>query len=245
MKHLTLFASSVCVMGWLALPAAQAADAPAKPSAFKTPKERYSYAMGSRMGSQVQQVADSMDMKVFMIGLQDSLDKKPSQLTPDEITQASTDFKEVIQKEIEKKSQQAAEKNQKKGAEYLAANGAKKGVTTTASGLQYEVLTPGSGPKPTATDHVKVHYQGTLLDGTIFDSSIARKEPITFPLDRVIPGWTEGVQLMPTGSKYRFVIPAKLAYGSKGAPPSIEPESTLIFEVELLEIIKEKGQDKP
>lgn len=243
MKPITLVASVLFLMGLLVLPVAQAADKAAAP--MKTSKEKYSYAVGLQIGSQVQQITDSMDMKAFMQGLQDFLAKKPSQLTPEEINQAKADFRDVVQKEVEKKNQQAAEKNQKKGTEYLKTNGAKKGVTTTASGLQYEVLTAGTGAKPKATDQVKVHYHGTLLDGVVFDSSVARKEPITLPLNRVIPGWTEGVQLMPVGSKYRFVVPATLAYGSKGAPPKIEPESTLIFEIELLEIVSDKVQDKP
>ncbi len=120
-----------------------------------------------------------------------------------------------------------------------ASNGATKGeskVTTTASGLQYEVLTEGSGASPSATDQVTVHYRGTLTDGTEFDSSYERGQPATFPLNRVIAGWTEGVQLMNVGSKYRFTIPPNLAYGKRGVPGTIPPDATLVFEVELLEI---------
>jgi hypothetical protein len=120
---------------------------------------------------------------------------------------------------------------------FLAENGKKAGVTTTASGLQYEVLKQGTGAKPAATDTVKVHYEGKLLDGTVFDSSVQRGEPVSFPLNRVIPGWTEGVQLMTVGSKYKFVIPSELAYGDQGAGP-IPPHSVLQFEVELLSIEK-------
>jgi len=122
------------------------------------------------------------------------------------------------------------------GASYLAENRGKEGVTETESGLQYEVITAAEGPKPAATDRVSVHYKGTLLDGTEFDSSYSRGEPAEFPLNGVIPGWTEGLQLMSVGSKYRFVIPSKLAYGERGAGGSIGPGETLIFEVELLEI---------
>jgi FKBP-type peptidyl-prolyl cis-trans isomerase len=122
------------------------------------------------------------------------------------------------------------------GKIFLEANGKKPDVTTTASGLQYKVITPGSGPHPTASDTVKVHYKGTFLDGKTFDSSYDRGEPISFPLRGVIPGWTEGVQLMPVGSTYEFYIPSNLAYGERGAGGVIPPNSTLIFVVELLAI---------
>jgi FKBP-type peptidyl-prolyl cis-trans isomerase len=123
-----------------------------------------------------------------------------------------------------------------KGEKFLQDNGAKEGVTTTASGLQYKVITEGTGKSPKATDTVLVHYAGTLINGTEFDSSYKRKEPIEFPLNRVIPGWTEGVQLMKEGAKYRFFIPSKLAYGPRGAGRDIGPNEALIFDVELLKV---------
>lgn len=123
-----------------------------------------------------------------------------------------------------------------KGEKFLQDNAAKEGVTTTASGLQYKVITEGTGKSPKATDTVLVHYAGTLINGTEFDSSYKRKEPIEFPLNRVIPGWTEGVQLMKEGAKYRFFIPSKLAYGPRGAGRDIGPNEALIFEVELLKV---------
>ena len=134
------------------------------------------------------------------------------------------------------------EANKESGEKFLAANAQRDGIKKTQSGLQYEVITPAKGDKPKATDVVKVHYRGTLIDGTEFDSSIARGEPATFPLDQVIPGWTEGVQLMNVGSKYRFYVPSALAYGTRGAGPKIGPNSALIFEVELLEIVKPQEQ---
>ncbi|TAN48397.1 MAG: FKBP-type peptidyl-prolyl cis-trans isomerase [Methylococcaceae bacterium] len=132
----------------------------------------------------------------------------------------------------------SAEENQQEGEAFLAANGKKPGIVTTATGLQYEVLTQGAGAKPSATDSVTVHYRGTTLDGNEFDSSYGRGTPATFPLNHVIAGWTEGLQLMPEGSKYRLFLPANLAYGARGSRPSIGPNATLIFEVELLKIEK-------
>lgn len=131
-----------------------------------------------------------------------------------------------------------ADKNIKAGEEFLAANASKSGVVTLPSGLQYEILTAGTGPKPTAADQVKCHYHGTTIDGKVFDSSVERGEPAVFPVGNVIPGWTEALQLMPVGSKWKLFIPAALAYGERGAGADIKPNSTLIFEVELLEIVK-------
>lgn len=142
----------------------------------------------------------------------------------------------TLQARQQRIASEAAMEASKAGEAFLAENAAREGVTVTESGLQYEVLTEGDGAKPTADDTVSVHYAGTLMNGTEFDSSIARGEPATFPLKGVIPGWTEGVQLMSVGSKFRFVIPSDLAYGDRGAGQAIGPGETLVFEVELLEI---------
>jgi len=130
----------------------------------------------------------------------------------------------------------AASKVKKEGQTFLAENAKKQGIVTTGSGLQYQVLREGKGAKPGPTDEVTVHYKGTLINGTEFDSSYSRGEPATFPLNRVISGWTEGVQLMKVGAKYRFFIPSEMGYGERGAPPNIPPDSVLIFDVELLRI---------
>lgn len=147
-----------------------------------------------------------------------------------------TDIQKLITNYQESKLKVAGKANVEKGAKFLAENKAKPGIKVTPSGLQYQVIKEGTGAHPLATETVKVHYEGTLIDGTIFDSSIQRGEPIEFPLNRVIPGWTEGVQLMTIGSKYRFFIPAELAYGDRGAAPTIGPNEVLIFDVELLAI---------
>ncbi len=143
-----------------------------------------------------------------------------------------------VQKFFAEVSKVEGDKNLKAGEDFLAANKEKAGVVTLPSGLQYEIVKEGTGPKPTAEDQVKCNYEGTTIDGTVFDSSIKRGEPATFPVNRVIPGWTEALQLMPVGSKWKLYIPAALAYGERGAGQDIKPNSALIFEVELLEIVK-------
>ena len=176
-------------------------------------------------------------------------DVNPAQLAKgvaDALACASVDLakcNESVSEYLQAKQAEKAKENAKKfeaniatGKKFLEDNKKRPGVVTTASGLQYEVMKAGTGAKPAATDQVTVHYEGTLLDGSIFDSSVKRGQPATFPLNRVIPGWTEGVQLMQVGSKYKFFIPSELAYGDQGAGEDIAPHSTLIFEVELLKI---------
>jgi FKBP-type peptidyl-prolyl cis-trans isomerase FklB len=176
-------------------------------------------------------------------------DVNPAQLAKgvaDALAGASVDLakcNESVSEYLQAKQAEKAKENAKKfeaniatGKKFLEDNKKRPGVVTTASGLQYEVMKAGTGAKPAATDQVTVHYEGTLLDGSIFDSSVKRGQPATFPLNRVIPGWTEGVQLMQVGSKYKFFIPSELAYGDQGAGEDIAPHSTLIFEVELLKI---------
>jgi FKBP-type peptidyl-prolyl cis-trans isomerase len=188
-----------------------------------------SYSLGMLLGGNLKNSGLVVSPEAFLEGLKDVLNGKAPKYTD---AQAQAAVQLALQAVAAKKS--AA--NLAAGKAFLDGNGKKPGVASTASGLQYEVLAKGTGAKPKATDTVKVNYEGKLLDGTVFDSSYARNEPATFPLSGVIPGWTEGVQLMPVGSKFRFFVPSELAYGEQGAGNDVAPNSVLIFEVELLSI---------
>lgn len=204
---------------------------------LKTEKDRHSYMIGMMYGRQLQEVKDDVDLAMLQKGLADTLTGAPTLLSEEEMQQAFREFNEKVQAARAERQQKAAAENLKKGEEFLAKNKTAKGVKTTESGLQYLVIKEGAGPKPKANDQVKVHYVGTTIDGKKFDSSIDRGQPATFPLNGVIAGWTEALQLMPVGSKYKLFIPSKLAYGERGYPPNIGPNEVLIFEVELLEIL--------
>jgi FKBP-type peptidyl-prolyl cis-trans isomerase FkpA len=195
-----------------------------------TPKQKISYAIGVNIGKQMKQQPVDLDFDVIAKGMRDGATGTPA-FNEQEMAEVMNNFK----KEMDSKMAEVGTKSKKQGEDFLAANKAKEGVKVTQSGLQYKVLKEGKGAKPKATDVVKVHYRGTLIDGTEFDSSYKRGEPIEFPLNGVIKGWTEGVQLMTPGSKYQFFIPYDLAYGEEGRPPTIPGNSALIFEVELLE----------
>lgn len=203
----------------------------------KTVEAQAAYSIGYMTGKSSQAQAPSLDLDGFMAGFKDAYGKKESALTEDEMRSALMAYEQQLKKEAEMAQKKNAIEGASKGAAYLAENAKKSGVKTTASGLQYEVITEGKGAKPQASDTVKVHYEGKLVDGTVFDSSRQRGEPIEFPLNRVIPGWTEGLQLMSKGSRYKLTIPANLAYGEEGAGP-IPPNSVLVFDVELLDIVK-------
>ena len=205
---------------------------------LKDPKQRISYAIGTDIGSGMKRQDLDIDPKAMAAGLADAFSGKPA-LTDEEIKQTLNDFRTQMTAKLEAKQKTEGAANIKKGEDFLAANAKKEGVKTTASGLQYKAIKSGTGKTPKASDTVKVHYHGTLIDGTVFDSSVDRGEPISFPVGGVIPGWTEALQLMKEGDKWQIVLPSKIAYGEQGAGPKIGPNSVLVFEVELLAI--EKG----
>lgn len=212
-----------------------------------TPISRQSYSIGASMGSfalnrqeQLEGLDMALDMEIVRKGFNDALNGEPA-MSMEEMQTIIRNSDQEVRAKQGAMAKQDAETNIAAGQAYLVQNAEKEGVTVTESGLQYEVMVEGTGAKPAATDIVKVHYKGTLIDGTEFDSSYSRGEPAEFPLNRVIPGWTEGVQLMSEGSKFKFVIPAELAYGER-ATGSITPNSTLIFEVELLDILNDEAE---
>jgi FKBP-type peptidyl-prolyl cis-trans isomerase FkpA len=217
---------------------AQSGDSGSSKADLKTDAQKFGYAIGVDLGQSLQPVKDDVDVAALKAGLDDAFNGKTLRL--DEA--ARDEVKDTVsarmqQRQAEERSAQAS-KALEEGTKFLAENGKREGVKTTASGLQYEVLAEGKGAKPTAADTVTVHYRGTLINGEEFDSSHSRGEPATFPLANVISGWTEGVQLMSPGAKYKFYIPSELAYGERGAGVRISPNSTLIFEVELLSVEK-------
>jgi FKBP-type peptidyl-prolyl cis-trans isomerase FklB len=216
---------------------AGSAQAQSKPS-LKTDNEKVSYSIGLDIGANFKRQSVELDSKALAAGIADGLSGAKPALSEDEIRKVLADFQVQMRNRAAAAAQKAADENKKKGEAFLADNKKQKGVVALPSGLQYKVVKEGKGAKPKATDTVSVHYRGTLIDGTEFDSSIKRNEPAEFPVNQVIKGWTEALQLMPVGSKWQLVIPSDLAYGAQGAGAEIGPNSTLVFEVELLEIKK-------
>lgn len=218
-----------------AVPNAPAPKTDTAPSPFKTQKEKVSYAIGMQIGSSIARQSVEVDPDVLARAIKDSIAGK-TVMTEEEARATLTQLQGEMRAKMQEKATQAGAANKKEGEAFLAANKTKEGVITTPSGLQYKVLKQGTGPKPTTTDKVVCNYKGTLINGKEFDSSYKRGEPATFPVNGVIKGWTEALQLMPVGSKYQLFIPADLAYGERGAGADIGPDATLIFEVELLSI---------
>ncbi len=218
-----------------------AAAAPATPF-YKTERERVGYAIGANVGRGMKEQGVDADPAALAAAVTDSLSGAPLKMTDAEMQATLTALQEGIQKKQMEKSKVAGDANKKEGDAFLAANKSKDGVKTTASGLQYKVIKEGTGASPKATDTVSVNYRGTLVNGKEFDSSVKGNggKPVSFPVNRVIPGWTEAVQLMKVGSKYQLFIPPNLAYGERGAGADIGPNATLIFDVELVGIEGQK-----
>jgi FKBP-type peptidyl-prolyl cis-trans isomerase len=234
-------------------PAAAAQNAPAaktgpatKPRtqsvlALKTQKDKVSYALGANLGMNLHNQSVEVDPAIVLRGLKDALAGGKMLLTDDQAKGALMQLQAEVRSKQQEKMKVAGEMNKKEGVEFLAENKAKEGVVTLPSGLQYKILTEGTGPKPAASDTVVCNYRGTLISGAEFDSSYKRGQPASFPVNGVIKGWTEALQLMPVGSKWQLFVPAELGYGDRGAGADIGPSATLIFEVELLSI---QGKDK-
>jgi len=200
---------------------------------IETDADKVSYGLGLQLGNQIiQQSFPGFSLDALLIGVRDIHDNKPCRFADDDMQQAFAAINEMVKAQADV----AGSANQQAGQDYMSENAKKEGVTTTASGLQYEIMVTGDGPKPSESDMVVTHYHGMLIDGTVFDSSVDRGEPAQFPVSGVIQGWIEALQMMPVGSKWRLVIPPQLAYGEHGSGPVIGPQCTLVFEVELLAI---------
>jgi FKBP-type peptidyl-prolyl cis-trans isomerase FklB len=206
-----------------------------KPLVLATEKDKQSYSIGANIGRSMHRDGLDIEPKFFLQGMEDAIADGKLLLTDDQMKTVMVALQKDVQQKQEEKRLALIESNKKDGAAFLAANAKKPGVVTLPSGLQYKILTEGTGPKPTATDSVVCNYRGTLLDNTEFDSSYKRGQPATFGVGQVIKGWTEALQLMPTGSKWQLFIPSNLAYGERGPGP-IGPNATLVFEVELVSI---------
>ncbi|HEY1467859.1 MAG TPA: FKBP-type peptidyl-prolyl cis-trans isomerase [Candidatus Acidoferrum sp.] len=221
-----------------------AATKTATPLVLKTPKEKASYAIGENIGKAMKKDSVDIDPSILARGIKDAVTGAKPALTDQEAQEALQAFQTEMKAKMEAKAAEAGAANKQAGDSFQAANKTKPGVTTTPTGLQYKVLTPGTGPKPAASDTVICQYRGTLVDGKEFDSSYKRGQPAQFPVTGVIKGWTEALQMMPVGSKWQLVLPPTLAYGDRGAGPDIGPNSTLVFEVELVGIAP-KPEAKP
>lgn len=245
----------VAMTALMALLAMAAVAQEAKPAAaeggdaaFKTDAEKVGYLIGNEIGRNLGEagIKNDIDIEKLVAGLRDGVEGKEPKIPEAEAQQIMMAFSMKMQQKMQAKQTEDADKNTAEGEKFLAENKAKEGVKTTASGLQYQILTEGKGDSPKATDEVSVHYRGTLLNGEEFDSSYERGEPTEFPLNRVIPGWTEGLQLMKVGGKAKFWIPGSLAYGMNPPPGNeIGPNQLLVFEVELLNIVKPEAGDMP
>ena len=209
----------------------------AAPITLKSPqKDQLGYSYGYLMGKGNTETLKDLNIETFVLGLEDAIKGKPATLSDEQMATVLNQYKKRLEAKQLVEFQEQAEKNAQEGKNFLAENAKKPDIITTKSGLQYQVLQQGTGKSPKLTSIVKVNYEGRLIDGTVFDSSIARNHPVEFKLNQVISGWTEGVQTMKEGGKSRFFVPSNLAYGDVGAGDAIGPNSTLIFDIELLEV---------
>jgi len=223
-----------------------AAKRPVAPVApLTTDKQKASYAIGENIGKGLQRDGVDVDTATLLRGIRDGISGAKPAISDEEAKAALTKLATDVRAKQQAKFDALSTANKKEGDDFLAANKARDGVTTLPSGLQYKILSQGTGPKPAATDKVVCNYRGTLVSGTEFDSSYKRGQPATFPVNGVIKGWTEALQLMPVGSKWELFVPADLAYGQRGSGQAIGPNSTLIFEVELLSIAPKTETPKP
>lgn len=207
---------------------------------LKSQKDRVSYIIGIEIGRNFKKQEINIDPDILKRGIQDAISGGKPLLTEQEIQETVVTFQKEMMAKQEELAKKLAEKNKKDGEDFFAKNKGKEGVKTLASGLQYKVIKAGAGKKPTINDSVTTHYQGTLVDGTEFDSSYKRGQPVTFPVSGVIAGWTEALQLMEEGAKWQLFIPPNLAYGERGTGGVIGPNATLIFEIELISIQEKK-----
>jgi FKBP-type peptidyl-prolyl cis-trans isomerase FklB len=212
---------------------------------LKTQDQKVSYALGQDMGAYLKRMGITIDKAALFQGLGDTLWGGKSLMTAEELLKVKQEYTKTMQEAQAAKLKAVGEANSKEGTAFLEKNKAEKGVISTASGLQYTILKEGTGPKPKVNDMVTVHYRGTFINGKEFDNSYKRGQPATFPLSNVIPGWTEGLQLLNTGAKAKLFVPANLGYGERGAGQEIGPNATLIFEIELLVIAPNKGYSPP
>lgn len=243
MKRRTALYTAIIAAGMIAYQFATADDAAAnKPAATQSFGDQYqtaSYGIGYDMGKYVKQnLKLKLDEKALIQGIQDAIAGADSKVSPEALQTAMLALSQELNAAAEAERKVAGDKAGEAGKAYREENAKKEGVKVTASGLQIETIKEGAGASPSATATVKVHYTGTLIDGTKFDSSVDRGQPIEFPLNGVIQGWTEGLQLMKVGGKSRLVIPPEIGYGERGSPPVIPPNATLVFEVELIDITK-------
>lgn len=235
-ESLLLAAALLAGCGESADPPAPSSDAASEPVPLETDAQRMGYALGVSVGRQFRDDTLQVDPEALVAGVRDGYTAEGLRLGDEQIAGAMQQLQQSHAQTQRDASEALAARNREAADAFLIKNAKAEGVVTTDSGLQYKVINPGDGPKPAAEDTVKVHYRGTLLDGSEFDSSYARGEPVSFPVNAVIPGWVEALQLMPVGSKWQLFIPSDLAYGAGGAGNEIGPDAMLLFDVELLAI---------